>query len=93
MGRLRQFEREEIFDRDGYTCQHCDQSVGLPGKQPQLAHLIPNTDEMRSRYGKEVVDHPQNRVLTCSLYCNNVVQLTNKPVEADALAEEIRSSL
>lgn len=81
--------REQIFERDDYTCVYCEVYALSPGRQVQLAHLIPNTKDMISRYGKDVIDHPRNRVTTCSLECNNAVQLTNKPVEADALASEI----
>lgn len=93
MGHSKLSERQDIFERDDYYCQHCGAYALLPGKQIQLAHLIPDTKAMRSKYGKKVVGHPQNRVVTCCLDCNNAVQLTNKPVEADALAEEIRSLL
>lgn len=87
------YDREEIFERDDWICVYCECFVRLPGRQPQIAHRIPNTKTMRSRYGDEVVSHPMNVAVTCSLECNNAIQLTNKPSEADELAEQIRREL
>lgn len=87
------YDREAVFERDDWVCVHCERFARLPGCQPQLAHRIPNTKAMRSRYGDEVIDHELNVAVTCSLECNNAIQLTNKPREADELAERIRSEI
>ena len=88
-------DRQEIFERDEYICQnpHCCDYVGLIGKAPQLAHLIPDAKWTKSKYGTKVVNHPKNKKLVCSLECNNALQLNGKPAECDALAEEIRALL
>lgn len=82
--------RLDIFCRDDWTCQICGRYIGS-GLQPQLAHLIPNTQLMIKKYGRDVIDHPSNVVLVCCLECNNAVQLTNNPVACDRLSEHIRS--
>lgn len=84
--------RLDIFDRDDWTCQVCGRYIAS-GLQPQLAHLIPNTQMMIKRYGREIIDHPLNVVLVCSLECNNAVQLTNNPVACGKLWDHIKRSI
>lgn len=85
-------ERVAIFERDNYRCQNCQKSVFSKGT-PQLAHRIANTVANRKKYGDCVIDHPLNRVATCTLYCNGKMNIGNKPREAEELADKIRDAL
>jgi hypothetical protein len=44
-------------------------------------------------YGKDVIEHDRNKMLTCSLRCNALVQVTNNPVERELLAREIQEAI
>lgn len=85
------YDRVDIFHRDEFTCQHCGDPVTLTGKQAQIAHLIPNTISAKKRYGGDVIDHPLNVVLTCSLRCNNAVQLSNNPEACAIIARKVKN--
>jgi hypothetical protein len=88
----REDERIAIFERDGWTCQYCGNSVHRFAS-PQLAHLIADTIANRKRYGNCVIDHPKNRASTCSLYCNGMKNIGMKTAQANKLADEIRDEL
>lgn len=93
MNRLeRDEERLAIFERDGWRCKCCGRSVYSQGV-PQLAHLLANTESNRKKYGDCVIDHPDNRVATCSLYCNSKMNIGFKTAEAEELADSIRDKL
>lgn len=87
------YDRERIFEREDWSCVRCERFVLTKGLHPQIAHRIPNTKSMRRRYGDEVIDHELNVALVCCLDCNNAIQLTNKPREAEELAERIKEDL
>jgi len=87
------YRREDIFERDDWTCQCCGAYVGLPGKQAQIAHKIPNTIAMRRKYGSDVVNDEENVMLVCSLDCNNRVQIGNNPVLCEAVVEMVKLSV
>lgn len=88
----KQEEREAIIKRDRWTCQHCGKPANWQGTL-QLAHLIAETKSNRKKYGNCVIDHPLNRVLTCSLYCNGRMNIGNNPAQANELADKIRDEL
>lgn len=80
---------QRVWRRDRGECQHCGALAATNGTA-QLAHVIANTRTMRRMYGPLVIDDDRNLLLTCSLACNAAVQITNRPVEREALAELIR---
>lgn len=90
------FEKAEqwqrIYRRDRGTCQHCGKDANRIGS-PQLAHVIADTKVMRKIYGRDVLEHDMNKKLTCSLACNALVQVTNSPIERDALAADIQDAI
>jgi hypothetical protein len=97
MGRERErFNKAEqwqrIYRRDRGTCQHCGSDAQRYGT-PQLAHVIADTKTMRKLYGRQVLEHDLNKRLTCSLACNALVQVTNSPIEREALVAEIQEAI
>ena len=87
-----QENREEIFARDGYICQVCGKSI-LQYGTPQLAHLIAQSQSNIKRYGKEVMHHQNNMKSVCSLYCNSLCNIGNRPVECEALVNKIKKAM
>lgn len=84
--------KEFVFDRDEYQCRTCGHSIYRFGC-PQMAHRIAATDANIRKYGKAVIHHPPNLASACCLRCNDAQNIGNKPVEADALAAEIRRQI
>jgi len=76
----------------GGKCGVCGKPLSfLDFPPPQLAHRIPKTKSFVAQYGKDVIDHPINLVLVCSLACNDAVLIgAARPVERERLAAEIR---
>ena len=87
-----QDQRQEIFMRDGYTCQTCGESIYRFGSQ-QLAHRISQSVMNVKRYGKEVIHHPLNMASVCSLRCNDAMNIGFSTKQADELAEKIKELL
>lgn len=78
--------KEYVFQRDGYACQVCGTPVGM--NSAQLAHMIPQNKRNLQKYGEQIIHHPENLLTTCSLRCNNAVQV-NSPLEQEAIARDI----
>ena len=87
-----QEQRQEIFKRDGYTCQACGESIYRFGTM-QLAHRISQSVMNVKRYGKEVIHHPLNMASVCSLRCNDAMNIGFSTKQADELAEKIKREL
>lgn len=79
-----------VYRRDRGRCSHCGKPVPWPG---QLAHRISQSKAMLRKYGKEVIHHPLNLKLVCSLHCNDLVSISNHPVAEKELVERIRHEL
>lgn len=84
-------QREEIFERDGYICQHCGLSIYQHGT-PQLAHRIAQSKMNLKKYGKAVIHHPLNMASVCSLYCNDAMNIGMNPVKTEKLVRLIKES-
>ena len=77
------------FDRDG-KCEVCNKTI--PFNQAQLAHRICKSKMNLAKYGSEVIHHPLNMALTCSLKCNAKVNIGNNPGKIlDVLTEIIEA--
>jgi hypothetical protein len=76
-------------------CEVCGKS--LHGEIPQLAHRIHSYKgkAKRKQYflPSEIINHPMNLALVCSLRCNSSVLIDNKPEQKKDLLKKIRSIL
>jgi hypothetical protein len=52
-------------------CEVCDKELSIT--QPQLAHRMEKSKMNIEKYGIEIIDHPLNLALVCSLKCNQSV--------------------
>jgi hypothetical protein len=86
-----QLDRLELFERDDWTCCVCGRPINLG--TPQLAHRIGQRKQFIKLYGREVIHHPLNLASVCSLECNAVVDISNRPAEVARLVDEIRRTL
>lgn len=82
--------KEEVFERDEWTCQVCGKPV--TPNTAQLAHLIPQSKAMISKYGEKIIHHPSNMLTTCSLACNNRVQVNWDQLQS-LIATKIRNEI
>ena len=75
-------------------CQVCGKDI-FDYSQAQLAHRIPKSKLNLAKYGKEVIHHPLNMAIVCSLTCNSsvIVSPAARPVEAAKLVEKIKKEI
>lgn len=67
-------------------CEVC----GAALKFPQLAHRIPQ----RFRWIRnEILNHPKNIAVVCSLACNDKASISNHPLEIKRLVSEIEKEV
>ena len=97
--------RDYVLSRDGYICQQC--RILCSPYQLQIAHRIKKgkgtlnhikknfvVDNMTDNDIKDkIIDNPMNLVTTCSLRCNDSMNIFYKPVERDSLIKKIIESL
>ena len=72
----------------GGICPICYGSIYQYGT-PQFAHKIANTIQNRKKWGDFIIDNMANGTMTCSLACNQSVNIGNKPDECLRLVKEI----
>lgn len=84
--------RALVYARAGYRCEHCGASIATFGT-PQLAHRIPQTTRYLNLYGKAYIHHPLNLAATCSLWCNNMVDIRHDKHEIAALIARIKEAM
>jgi hypothetical protein len=84
-------QRLAIYERDGGICQYCDEPVDI--NSFQVAHRIARTKWAIKLYGADVIEHADNKACTHAGSCNDLIQITNKPVQREALAQEIREKI
>jgi len=77
--------KEYVFNRDGWRCRVCNRPVNFA--TAQLAHRIPQSKAMIKKYGKEIIHHPGNLLTTCSLECNNKVQVNYEKRQLEIVYE------
>ena len=66
-------QREAVYAVSGGVCEVCGRPL-IDG-QPQGAHRIANTKTNRYLWGERTIDHPLNMAMTCSLKCNQAVNI------------------
>lgn len=84
--------RADVFARDGYVCQYCGESIFKNGT-PQIAHKLARTKANIKKYGECVINHSRNLASTCSLFCNDHMNIGYRTAEAEELADKIRDEL
>jgi len=78
-----------IYAQYGWICQTCFSDCRRYGR-PQLAPRIGQGKTFRRMYGSLIIDHPLNRVPTCSGGCNDAQNIGNNPGKCRELLEKIR---
>lgn len=84
-------QRLAIYERDGGICQYCGKPVDI--NSFQVAHRIARTKWAIKLYGADVIEHSDNKACTHPGACNDLIQITNNPVERENLAQEIREKI
>lgn len=80
--------RDDLFAAANLECIVCGEYLGQHGV-PQLAHRVAKTKARIENYGAEVIHSPLNMVPVCSLRCNDLVNIGNRPTETRGLIERI----
>ena len=76
------------------VCEVCGKAILF--SEAQLAHRIAKSKPNLKEYGKEIIHHPKNLVLTCGDKmgrCNDSVNIGNNPMAVAELVERIREDL
>lgn len=82
----------EIYNIRGATCEVCGKRVLYT--EAQIAHRI--SKGQVKKYGKEIIHHPKNLVLTCSGKmgrCNDSINITNNPMEVLRIVKSIEEEI
>ena len=77
----------------GWMCSVCGKSLTAEGVVPQWAHRFPQSSGNIAKYGKEVVHHPLNGEVVCSLRCNQAVSRRNEPLWEAQMVRIIRETI
>ena len=88
--------REKILakaEAQEWTCLVCEKSLNAPGAIPQWAHRIPQGEDTEGLYGSDVIHHPLNGVVVCSLACNQAVSVRNEPLWEAQMVAAIREAI
>lgn len=82
-----------LYERAKGLCENCGKPVMFSNMQ--TGHKIPQHKRYIEMYGEEVIHHPLNLAMVCSLKCNDAVLLDPKthPIEAKELIERIKEDL
>lgn len=72
-------------------CFMCYKTITLYGSQ--LAHRIPKSKMNLRKYGDEMINHPDNMRLVCSLACNSAVLVRPGGIFEKDIVESIRKKL
>ena len=86
--------REKIrrqADSQGWICPVCKRNLNGDGAVAQWAHRIPQSQV--KVYGKDIIHHPLNGVVVCSLACNQAVSVRNEPLWEAQMVAAIREAI
>lgn len=85
-----------LWERQDGHCPVCGVEMD-PGEVMEIAHRVPDTVANRRKYGRAVIDHPDNQALVDvrrGKVCNDAVLLgTARPIEREALMQRIAKKL
>ena len=73
MNEAERSQRAAALAVSGGVCEVCGRPL-IDG-QPQGAHRIANTKTNRFLWGERIIDHALNMAMTCSLKCNQAVNI------------------
>lgn len=82
-------QKAYLLAKAGGRCEVCGEYCNYP----QLAHLIPQQKMYLKKYGKEVIHHPMNMRVVCSLRCNSAVNIGANPIAVSMLVDKIKAAL
>ena len=85
-------KRERIFQRDGWKCVHCGQSIYIHGT-PMVCHRIANTKANLKKYGAEIIHHSLNMFSGCSIGICNDSAMVHGPMETEQLIDQILDAI
>ena len=75
-----------------WECGACGRAI-VWLEDVQWAHRIPQSKANLKRYGKDVIHHPLNGVVVCSLECNQAVSVRNEPIWEAQIVATIRETI
>ena len=86
-------KKQKIIAERGFRCEVCGKPVSY--QTAQLAHIIEKSKANLKRYGAEIIHHPLNMKVVCSLRCNSAClrSPSTHPIEAQELIERIKEAL
>lgn len=82
--------KAKVYYDAGGRCEVCGRTVPWPG---QLAHRIPQSGVMLTKYSDRIIHHRLNLALVCGLGCNDRVSISNHPIAEQNLASNIHRAL
>lgn len=80
MDHKKQEMMESVYEEYGYRCFVC----GKPANQ--LAHILGNRKDNKSKYGLEIINNPMNLLPACSLKCNALIDIGLQPEIAEFIS-------
>ncbi len=83
--------RISLYERSRGKCENCGKPMQFD--KAQISHKIPQYKRYLKKWGEEVIHHPLNLAVVCSLKCNSAVLLdpATRPIEAQELIRRIRN--
>ena len=85
---LNEFKNNLIMNRN-YICEICGKLL-ING---QLAHRIKKSKYNLKKYGEEIIHHPVNLKVVCSLYCNSKADIGCNEELEKKIVDEIKEIL
>lgn len=84
-------QRAEAIERQDFRCAAC----GMPifGDDFELAHVLAETRDNVHRFGREVVDHVDNKRATHRGECNDAVMINPESIQGKEHAIRIMAKL
>lgn len=84
-------ERDAFFKERNYECEVCHKPLRID--TGEIAHRLNNGPVNNKYFGKEIIDNPLNKGITCRGLCNSSLLVDNKKMERGKLLKNIVDSL
>ena len=84
--------KQRMYSAQGCKCAICGKQLRY--SEAQAAHRIPKTKVYLEKYGKKIIHHSWNMMITCAA-CNSAVLIDPKthPLEAAELIAQIQTDI